>query len=90
MGLQDWDTTFNHTIKEFPRGIIQDLYGINFSVEYIPSANFSALLMLDWRSYEKMDHVFGKKEEDFMVSLRLSANVDYRNYKKFSRRSFLP
>ena len=56
---------------------MQDLYDFNFSVEYIPSANFSAALMFDWRSYENMDHVSGKKEDDFTVSLSLSANVDY-------------
>ena len=90
LGLQDWDATFNHTIKEFPRGIVQDLYNFNFTVDYIPSANFSASLILDWRTYENMDHIFGKKEKKFMVSLSLSANFDYRNYKKFSLRSFLP
>ncbi len=41
------------------------------------------------RSYENMDHIFGKKEKN-MVSLSLSANIDYRNYEKFSLRSVLP
>ena len=84
------DAAFDHTIKGFSRGIVQDLQNINLSIDYIPSANFSASLKLDWRSYENMDHISGKKEKDFTVSLNVSANIDYKNYGEFSWRSFLP
>ena len=69
---------------------MQDLCDINLSIDYIPSANFRAALILDWCSYENLDHISGNNETDFKVSLRLSANIDYRDYGKFSWKLFLP
>lgn len=35
LGEQELDVAFDHTLKKFPRGIVQDLYDFNFSVDIL-------------------------------------------------------
>lgn len=79
LGEQDWATTFDNTVRKFPRGVVQQMFNINLNIEYFRSTYFYGSLALNWFTYDNFGHTSANDQNDFTVSLSLNLNVDYRD-----------